>query len=316
MARILEALKSGEARRSTRLADTAALFSLQSDIKRMPTADEEEPLSYIEVGGANRAVEGSPDVLRQSLPAAPVPPAEPAVRFVPAAAVSEDSAAAVSYQPWPSAPTSPALAAELVVYHQPDQALSQQYRAILQQMLQGDAPPQTLLFTSLSAHTGVALALLNLAIAACLEQEMQVAVVDLNIYQPALASWLGLADSPGLQDVLAGRVALEQALRATAIPDLSVLPVAATPLTEMTWTTDAIRWIVGWLQRRFDLIFLHMPAWESPSPLEPLLSLADGIVPVLTPAENSSPAAQQLLQTLTRKGGHLQGILSTNLPPT
>src|SRR5262245_59622856 len=81
-----------------------------------------------------------------------------------------------------------------------------------------------LVFTALAPGAGTTTALLNLAIAGCRKSNQRMVVVDANAIRPAAAARLGVAADVGLQDVLLGKVGLEQAIQSTAITNLHVLP--------------------------------------------------------------------------------------------
>src|SRR5438876_44830 len=85
----------------------------------------------------------------------------------------------------------------------------------------------------------------KVAVSAALKRQLRVAVLDAR---GGLAERLGLPTLVGLGEVLAGTIALEQALVNTGIASLLVLPVGKpSPMTQ-----EALAWLVVWLRERCD----------------------------------------------------------------
>jgi Mrp family chromosome partitioning ATPase len=138
-----------------------------------------------------------------------------------------------------------------------------------------------------------------------------VAAVDLNLYRPAVAARLGLLSSPGLPEVLAGTVALEQALQATAVPGLYALTAVPGNGPSALLTADALRWVVRWLREHFDVVFVDAAPWEGSPEMTALVQACDAVYPVLHGTEANSPPVQQMLHAITRRGGRLRGLIHT-----
>jgi Mrp family chromosome partitioning ATPase len=263
--------------------------------------EPEEVLPYIEIDGATRTLAGSPDVITVTTveqPVAPSPP--PRVALVSPALV---------YQPWPGPAADPArVAAELVVFHEPESAASRQYVQLLEQLLHAERPPQALLFTGGVGTVGLGIPVLNLAIAACQQKHRKVVVLGMEGPPPAVTSCLGLPPAPDLQQVLDGRIALEQALQTSPIANLSVLaiggqrPVAA-------WSRDALRWVITWLRSRFPLLFLEVGAWRGTPEQLLLAGMCDGVYPIVPAADGRSAELQPLLQSILAQGGPVRGLI-------
>jgi exopolysaccharide/PEP-CTERM locus tyrosine autokinase len=82
-----------------------------------------------------------------------------------------------------------------------------------------------ILVTSAMPREGKTFCALNLAMSIALEADHTVLLVDADIARPRVLSTLGLADRPGLTDVLLdGPALLPDVLLRTSIPRLSVLP--------------------------------------------------------------------------------------------
>jgi exopolysaccharide/PEP-CTERM locus tyrosine autokinase len=78
--------------------------------------------------------------------------------------------------------------------------------------------------TSSLSGEGKTYTALNLAVSIALEQEKTVLLVDCDVIKQDLSCLLGLADRPGLLEVLDSGLDLSEVLVATDVPDLVVLP--------------------------------------------------------------------------------------------
>jgi Mrp family chromosome partitioning ATPase len=204
------------------------------------------------------------------------------------------------------------MASELIAFHQPEHAVSEQYRALAGQLLPKtvDGKGRTLLFASLAPGAGTTTALLNLAISTCARYDRQTIVVDANLRRPALAQRLGLPAAAGLQEVLAGSVALERALQTTAQTNLHALAAGSSAGKAATFPTEAIHWVVAWLRERFELIFIDGPVC-SEADLAVLLPVADAFYLVLDHADASQPKVRLATKTISQLGGRVAGYIVT-----
>src|SRR5262245_58390860 len=197
--------------------------------------ESEEEVPVIEVGGPCKTMEASPQVLaaRADLGLkSPAGSAGSSLHFVARPPASETPAppAAVVFRPLPTepAPRTPAarrLAPELIAFHQAEHPVSEEYRAMVDSMagqLSAERP-QVVLFTALAPEVDTTTVVLNVAITFARQGKLRVAVVDGNLRRPALGRQLGLPESPGIREFLAGNATLAQAVRQTVQPNLFAL---------------------------------------------------------------------------------------------
>jgi Mrp family chromosome partitioning ATPase len=300
MGRMLDALTQAVGE-GERLAEEAP--SQTPQLQLIAEDEEDEGMPFIEVGERGKAVEAP-----HRAPAAPSLQPQPP-RPV---ALAEPAARAVAFQScWTPALATPAVARDVVAFHQADHPVSRQYRALLAQV----APPhaegaaRVLLFTSLTPAAGVTTTLLNLAVTAAAVEGREVVAVEVNLRRPALSERLGLSAGPGLQEVLAGSAALEAALRSTPQQRLQVIAAGRAGPRSGALTVDALRWLTAWLQQRFDLIFLDGPSWEERPEAAALVAAAESVLLVLEETEASRPEVQAAARAIARLGGRLGGLL-------
>ena len=107
--------------------------------------------------------------------------------------------------------------------------------------------------------------------------------------------------------MLAGSLALEQAIVKTALPMLHLLPGGA---AQTTLTAEAIGWLTAWLRERYDLIFIDGPTLDATAALTVHAPHANGTYLVLPQGESALPKG--VAQSIGRMGGRLCGLIHTH----
>jgi Mrp family chromosome partitioning ATPase len=309
---MLETLRQGEGPRPVPAESGAAAW---------PAEDEGAP--YIEVGGPGKLVELSPGLIAHeahvtsAAQPAVQPPHPPVEKTLAAKAPVVDLTAArpmtVAFEPWPVRPAGPLrVAPEVIAYHHPDHPVSREYAALFARILNGQAGPGTavLLLAGLRPHVGATTVLLNLAVAAA-GATGRACVLDAHWSHPDLAARLGHAAPAGVQEALAGSLALEAVVLKTAVPALDLLPASAPGTTAGPLTAEALTWLTAWLRERYDVVLIDGPSLAEPAELARLAPRCDGVYLVLpqgeTPAVPRGPAG-----AIPRMGGRLRGLIHTH----
>jgi Mrp family chromosome partitioning ATPase len=308
MGRMLETLKQGEAHRSNLAAKpiAAPASPTQGDcVVEWTLAEDEAP--YIEVGAPGKKVLVSPGLLKHPPQEKLQPPHAPLEKpRLPVVNLTEPKPMAVAFEAWPTAPQ--IVAPEVVTYHHPEDPASKEYAALLEKMLAGQKADSatTLLLAGVRPRVGATTVLLNLAVVAAAAKK-RVVVVDANGAKPGLASLFGHAPIAGIQEVVEGKLALEQAVHKTPIAGLSLLPASSQGRTAGPLPGEAMVWLLGWLRERFDLILVDAPPMLESVPLAPLV---DGLFLVL-PQGASATIEKGFAQTVALAGGRLRGLIHT-----
>lgn len=308
MARILETLRHGEARRARGEPGLAARAFEPAPVEEAELAGDGE-IPFIEVGGPHQGIEASPSVLAVPVPGRPTAAVvgktaaeAPVVRAQPAL----DGFARVTFHPLPAEPpaTRPAyerFAPELVAFHQPEHPVSEQYRGLLAG-IEAQLPaagPRVLLGTGACPGVGTTTVLLNLAITHARRGGGCVVLVEANQRRPAVAARLGLRAKPGLGEVLAGRVAPERAVQETGEVRFQVVTAGNDgPLTAEGWPV-----LLDSLRSRFELVLVDAPAWDEGADMGTLARGADAVYLVATPAQAEGPEALSLAGRIPRLRG-------------
>jgi Mrp family chromosome partitioning ATPase len=322
MGRMLEVLKNRDANRPT-LADTKEPTKLAGAevVNEWSLRDDEVP--FIEVG-PNQAMAGSAHVMAVPAPVPPrrEPPQQPSVQpphpptelaivhSLLNANVLEPRPLTFNFEPYTGLGEVGKVANEIIAYHQPNDAISQQYLGLVDKLLQDEAN-KVLLLSGIRPGVGTSTVLLNLAVAAAQKAQKRVAVVETQRQRPSLAGKLGVKPLAFLQDVLSGAVSIEQALLKSPLPRLALLAASASH-PEIVLAVEGLTWLLTWLKQRNDLVLVDGPSLDEQNDLSRLAPLSDAMFLVMPQGEPATQA-RGLLQSITRIGGRLRGLLHTQL---
>lgn len=187
-------------------------------------------------------------------------------------------------------------------------------RAALHFMLR-DTSQRVLAVTSPTAGAGKTFASVNLAVLFA-EAGQRVLLIDADLRRGKVASWFDLPSDVGLADVLAGHVALPEAVQRTVVNGLSVLPAGIPPAnpSELLMHT-AFAECVRACGERFDLVLIDTP---------PVLAVADaalvanivGTTLMVLRADSTLPdQVDESLKRLARAHANLFGGILNGVTP-
>jgi len=161
-----------------------------------------------------------------------------------------------------------------------------------------------------------------LCAARCLKhRHLKVAMVDAHSTDPRLSAELGLLPKSGWEEVLAGRLPLEEVVIESAdsqvavLPALGPMPAADNPLEQEARIVESIRT----LGLRYDLVLVDMGAWDETAeagsaPAGPIGRLVDAVVLIQDVRTTNRQCLAQLHQGLVAAGivpaGIVQNLVS------
>jgi Mrp family chromosome partitioning ATPase len=303
MARIREALR--ERKTSERIQQTPVA----------PAPEEEIP--FIEVGGKGMAFEASPSVLAAGRDRGLVHPVLKPVSSVVATAEKSTRVRGLAFRPVtaeliPARPPAARFARELVAFHQPDDPVSQQYQS-LADTLAGQLPSarsQVLFLTATVPQAGTTTVLVNLAITRVLHTGAKIAAVEANMQRPALAVRLGVADAPGLCDVLAGNASLQGALQETGLDNFQVLTAGECRKSAgIELGGEPVRAVLRHLRDLCDWVLVDGPAWDGSADLAALAAACDAVYLVVPQGQADAPQTEKLFRLIPQQGSRLRGCI-------
>ncbi len=308
MGRMLEALKQAD---TQRLAPRLAALPGNEEAP-LPLSPWRAEVPFIE-WGPRKSMEASPSVLAAPGPTgAAFPPRAPRPCWSESRVALVPLTSSVEFRPLPRMKTAGKPAPALVAFHDPDGALSAQYRELLKSLIAARPTdePQLLLFTTAHAGSGTTTTLLNTAITAAQLGRRRIAVVDANLPKPGIAAALALVEQPGFREVLAGVTTLDEALQETAQANLTALTTGITLSTGgVRFVAETVRSLLRHLRQRFDLIFVDTGAWDGKAETANLATACDAVYLVLPPNETDTPAIDELLRRIPEQGALLAGCI-------
>lgn len=163
-----------------------------------------------------------------------------------------------------------------------------------------DRPPRVIALTSALPGEGKSTLALSLAAATAIDGHRAV-VVDLDLHRPRLRSYLSVPSAtPGIVELLAGEVKLEEALVADSrVPGLSSLTVRRTAANPSAlFATQRMSELLETLEKRFDLVVLDTPPSLAVGDVRALARYADTVVYVVRWGSTPADAAQAGLERL------------------
>jgi capsular exopolysaccharide synthesis family protein len=170
----------------------------------------------------------------------------------------------------------------IVLARDPRPALTDAYRQVRTSLLlsRPGGPPRTLLVTSGLDGEGKTLTAANLAVAFA-QIAHSVLLIDADLRRPACHRLFGVANGPGLSELLTGQCTVDEALASVDGHALSVMPAGATPPnpTELLGSAE-MRLLLAEASGRFDYVIVDGPASFAVADPLVLSTLVDGVVVV------------------------------------
>lgn len=203
---------------------------------------------------------------------------------------------------------------ELAVLHDPRSQIAEQFRGLRNSILalNPDGAPRSIVLTSAVSGEGKTIATLNLAIALAELPGTEVVVVDGDLREPSVERYLGLPLRQGLTDVLAGRLPLDEAIRPTSLPAVSIIGAGNLPENPSQLIgSDRMRTVLNTLKRKFSYVLVDTPEAMTISDASLIGAMADGIVLVVRLGVTPRHLVEQTYNTLESLGGNVLGTCVT-----
>ncbi|GJG94641.1 polysaccharide biosynthesis tyrosine autokinase [Cupriavidus pauculus] len=187
-------------------------------------------------------------------------------------------------------------------------------RAALHFMLR-DAPQRVLAVTSPTAGAGKTFASVNLAVLFA-EAGQRVLLIDADLRRGKVGNWFDLPTDVGLADLLAGRVALPEAVQRTVINGLSVLPAGLPPVNPSELLMHpAFAECVRACADRFDLVLIDTPPVLAVADAALVANVVGGTLMVLRAGSTLPDQVDESLKRLARAHANLSGGILNGVTP-
>jgi capsular exopolysaccharide synthesis family protein len=191
---------------------------------------------------------------------------------------------------------------DMVAALSPFSPAAEQFRTLRTRIAQVESAGQrrVILVTSPGAGDGKTVTAANLALTMAQEFQRQVLLVDGDLRNARLHECLGIPREPGLSDVLAGDVPLEDALVSLSEYRVIALP-AGTPHGRPTelLSSEPMRRLIENLGRRFDRVVIDSTSahFADAGVLEPLV---DGVLLIVRAGRTPRPSVARALGLVPR----------------
>jgi protein-tyrosine kinase len=191
---------------------------------------------------------------------------------------------------------------DMVAALSPFSPAAEQFRTLRTRIAQVESAGQrrVILVTSPGTGDGKTVTAANLALTMAQEFQRQVLLIDADLRNARLHGCLGIAREPGLSDVLAGDVPLEDALVSLSEYRVIALP-AGTPHGRPTelLSSEPMRRLIENLGRRFDRVVIDSTSahFADAGVLEPLV---DGVLLIVRAGRTSRPSVARALGLVPR----------------
>lgn len=189
-----------------------------------------------------------------------------------------------------------------------DRRAAEQYRIIRTKIFHQVQGASVTAISSPGMGDGKTITALNLAAALAMKSEDRVILVDADLRLSKVHERLGIARTPGLAEVLAGRCTLEEAvLHVEQLPNFQIL-TAGDAASNPTELLDSSNWraLIARLRGEFQRTIVDCPPVEVVADYDLIAGSCDGLVLVVRPDYTSRPL---LTSALAKVKGKLTGVL-------
>lgn len=191
----------------------------------------------------------------------------------------------------------------LVAALAPQSLAAEQYRSLRTRLSRSEngRAMRAIIVTSPNKGDGKTLTAANLALTMAQEFQQRVLLVDGDLRRPAIHRLFGIAETPGLSDVLMGGATLEDALVTVRDHRLTLLPSGIIPMHPAELLgSSTMRRVLDTLRTRFDRILIDMPPVAPLADVTIASAVADGVLMIVRAGVTPKPAIEHALSGLDR----------------
>jgi capsular exopolysaccharide synthesis family protein len=187
-------------------------------------------------------------------------------------------------------------------------AESDEYQRLRASLLLAPAPTgaHTILVAATRHGEGATRVAIGLATALASERDSRVLLVEANLRSPSLVNRLSLNGGPGLCDVFAGRVAVEEAVLHVPDSNLSFLHAGAKAAVV---DCEALASVLERLRTQYDFIVVDAPPVNGYADAPVLAPKTDGVILVVEADRTPVVEAETAKRSLDRVGARLFGVV-------
>jgi capsular exopolysaccharide synthesis family protein len=213
---------------------------------------------------------------------------------------------------------------ELVTWVRKKSLIAESFRTTLTSILfsgRNGSRPHVIVLSSASPKEGKTTVVCNLSIALA-EINHDVLIIDADLRRPRMHNVFGLKnDDNGLSELLLKQQHLDDAdlrgaVRATAIPNLYVLPAGRARVNAASLLhSERLPELLSGLRQRYDTILIDTPPMVNIPDARVMARLADGVILILRSAHTTRDAALLAKQRFLDDGIEVMGTVLNNWNP-
>lgn len=197
----------------------------------------------------------------------------------------------------------------LPVNTRPRSARAEAYRQIRTTLLNAESQPRSIAITSASAGEGKTSVAANLA-AVFSRAGHRIALVDADLRRPRVAAVMEVRAKPGLSDVLARRVSLEEALIILDDGRLAVLPSGTIPANPSEALGGAVMGtVLERLKRDYEYVFIDTPPVLPVTDALVVAPMVDGVVLVTRLGRTTRERVRRAQAAIRRVNATIFGVV-------
>ncbi|MGH2771688.1 MAG: polysaccharide biosynthesis tyrosine autokinase [Actinomycetota bacterium] len=172
-----------------------------------------------------------------------------------------------------------------------------------------DRPVKSVLVTSPAAQDGKSTVAVNLATAMA-AMGSRCLLIETDLRKPILDQFFDVNQTPGLSDVLSGRVEPKRAIRATTVNNLWILPAGTLPPnpSDILGSQRMVS-LLEQLESTADVIVLDSPPVRPVTDAAVLAPHVDGVVMVIKSGKTTKEAAREAINSLVRLDARVLGVV-------
>ncbi|MGQ9920112.1 MAG: GumC family protein [Desulfobacca sp.] len=206
---------------------------------------------------------------------------------------------------------------DLVVYENPQAPVAEALRHTQTSIMlsKSGRPPCTLVITSAGANEGKSMVSSNLAISFALNGRETV-IIDCDLRKPRVHQIFELKAQPGLTNFLSGNISLEEILRPSQIPQLTIITAGARSLSPANLlNSDTFKELLQQLRERFRHIIIDTPPILGFTDARLVAALADGVILVTKHNATHRSAGRLAHQLLSQSHAPIIGAILNGVGP-
>jgi tyrosine-protein kinase Etk/Wzc len=177
-------------------------------------------------------------------------------------------------------------------------------------------PPRTIMVTSPNPGEGKTTIACNLAVILA-QSGKKVLLVDADLRDPAVHKAFGMDAKTGLAQILTGKMTADKLIRASQVPNLSVLCSGSSPINaaELLESSD-MKFLVNQLSEQYDVVLFDSPPVLAVSDALILSMLVQSVLLVVSAGVTTSTAIERATESLSKIGANMVGLVLNNFDLT